>query len=391
MRLREGRGWMLRTGLDGPWSGWLSVRDLDAVISVREGGWLALPALAEVARAFPGGLGLVWDAPRAWMECVPAEARPAFLAALSTVPGLGLHIEDPGFAAWVDRPLPLWLHAPDIPREEVGRAWRQGWLGWVPTPAPAWRLPGLGLAEGSGALWGEMALPVGALSELEPAEVARVLSEAQAQLERGFSQRLSVGAWPGAFPFHRKRCGWRIALVGGREFAAAGGAWPEAAASLSALAQRVTDALRVPVSLGPCGDPEVASLLGHQAMREGLPWRYSLALPPASPTFTPGLAADPREPSPLEARTRFPHALQALLADPPVAHLRVPAVPMEASVTAFLRGQDPLPALRWLPPEVPPPGPFAAECPWAPASAFTPLLDITQALPQGLFEGLDDA
>ena len=74
------------------------------------------------------------------------------------------------------------------------------------------RLPGLGLADAeadavqAGALWGELTLPVGALGQLEIPELVRVLAEAQARLERDFSHRLSSGAWPVAFPFHRRRC-----------------------------------------------------------------------------------------------------------------------------------------------------------------------------------------
>ena len=55
----------------------------------------------------------------------------------------------------------------------------------------------------------------------------------------------------------------------------------------------------------------------------------------------------------------------------------------------FLRGLEPVPAIRWIPPEVPPPGPFSQERPWAAASAFVPLADVTQALQPRLFEELD--
>ena len=124
-------------------------------------------------------------------------------------------------------------------------------------------------------------------------------------------------------------------------------------------------------------------------MRDGHSWRYSLAIPPASPTFTPGIASDPREPAPLESRVLFPEALAPLFSHPPVALLRLPNIPQEAPVAAFLRGVDPVPAIRWLPPEMPPPGPFSQERPWAPSSAFAPLADVTQALQPGLFDALE--
>jgi hypothetical protein len=124
-------------------------------------------------------------------------------------------------------------------------------------------------------------------------------------------------------------------------------------------------------------------------MREGHPWRYSLPIPPASPTFTPGLGADPRETAPLEFRAAYPNALVPLLTHPPVALLRVPSIPQESAVMAFLQGLDPVPAIRWIPPEVPPPGPFSQERPWSPSSAFVPLPDVTQALQPSLFEAFD--
>ena len=82
-----------------------------------------------------------------------------------------------------------------------------------------------------------------------------------------------------------------------------------------------------------------------------------------------------------------PTPLAPLLADPPIAFQRVPTPPQEAAGATFLSGlAHPLPAVRWLPPEAPLPGPFQAERPWAAASAFTPLLDVTQALQPSLFE-----
>lgn len=389
----EGRGWILRTGEDGPWASWMGVRHLDAAAPLREAPWLAVKVLASLDQAFPSGLALVWDAPSDWLNALPAAERQGLLAALAACCRRGLHGAEPWSSAF-DGPMPFWLHGAHPPRGEAGHAWRQGWIGWAPRTSESWGLPGLGRTGGgpegcpAGALWGELSLPAGALGQVEIPELVRLLAEAQARLERNFSHRLAAGGWPAAFPFHRKRCGWRVSVAGGREFRAAGGAWESLAAGLEDLVQTLERELRVPIHAGACASFEVASRLGHQAMREGLPWRYSLALPPASPTFSPGLAADPRELAPLEARVLMPAALASRLADPPAVFLRVPAPPQEAACAAFLAGlAHPPPAIHWLPPETPPPGPFQAERPWAPASAFAPLLDVTQALQPGLFDG----
>jgi len=78
-----------------------------------------------------------------------------------------------------------------------------------------------------------------------------------------------------------------------------------------------------------------------------------------------------------------------VLGELPAVLLRVPAVPMEGAVAAFLAGLEQRPALRWLPPELPPPGPFHPDRPWAPAKAYPPLADTTQMLQPSLFEDLD--
>lgn len=395
MRIHEGRGFLLRTGQDGPFAGWLSVRRLDACVSLREAPWMAFQALAGVARAFPGGLALLWDAPSSWLDGVAPELRRTFASALAQMPGVELHLRDEGFAEWLSGPAPCWFHGPEAPTGALGHSWRQGWIGWVPEPGLGWTLPGFGAAApepgeddylAAGSLWGELVLPVGALAEVGADEVAALMADAQARLEWDFSLRLSARAWPEAFPFQRRRAGWRVALLGGREYELGSGVWEAAAARLAELLERLRESLRCPVWAGSCHDPMLASQLGHQAMREGLPWRSTLPMPPAAPVFSPGLGADPREPVSLEARAACPAPLADLLAHPPQAWLRVPHLPQEASVGAFLRGQARVPALRWLPPEVPPPGPFSAERPWPQVSAFPPLADVTQALQMRLFD-----
>jgi len=395
MRIHEGRGFLLRTGHDGPFAGWLPLKRLDAFVSVREAPWIALQAVAQAARAFPGGLALLWDAPLSWLDALAPEVRRAYFAALAQMPGMELHLRDEGFTEWLGGPIPGWFHAAEAPTGAVGHAWRQGWIGWVPEEGTAWSLPGFGLANpehpedeqpAPGSLWGELVVPVGALGEVGVEEVAGLMADAQARLEWDFSLRLSARAWPEVFPFQRRRAGWRVALLGGREFELGSGAWELSASRFSTLLEGLREALRCPVWAGTCHDLVLASQLGHQAMREGLPWRATLPMPPAAPVFSPGLAADPREISSLETRAAFPVSFAGLLAHPPEAWLRVPHPPQEAAVAAFLRGQTQIPAIRWLPPEVPPPGPFSSERLWPQASAFMPLMDVTQALQLRLFD-----
>lgn len=354
-----------------------------------------MQSLALAARAFPGGLALLWDAPSTWLEGVTPDLRRAYFLALAQMPGLELHLRDVAFADWLEGPIPGWLHAPEAPAGALGHAWRQGWVAWVPEKGAGWSLPGLGAVSLDGAeeehaapgsLWGELVIPLGALSEVGVEEVAGLMADAQARLEWDFSLRLSARAWPEVFPFQRRQAGWRVALLGGREFELGRGAWDSAARQLSVLLEGLRETLRCPIWAGSCHDLALASQLGHQAMREGLPWRGTLPMPPAAPVFSPGLGTDPRELASLEARSAFPAPLVDLLSHPPQAWLRVPHAPQEGAVAAFLRGQAQVPAIRWFPPEIPPPGPFSSERPWPQASAYPPLMDVTQALQMRLFE-----
>ncbi len=379
---------------DSPFTGWITARQLDARTPVQAAPWMALQTLSELARVLPGGLALLWDLPHQSFSGMPQ----AFWSAVGHLPGLTLHIRDEVFAEHLEGPTYSWFHSPQPPKGSMGQAWRQGWIGWIPENSSAWSLPGIGKAEGlpespeevpSGSHWGELILPLGALKDVKAEDVAPLLGDIQAGIERNLSLRMSAHAWPAAFPFQRRRTGWRIAVLGGREYQSANGSWEEARERLRDFVDEMSRILKCPIQLGSSHDPEAASLLGHQAMREGHPWRYSLSIPPASPTFTPGLGADPREPSPLESRVAFPDALAPLLSHPPIAFLRLPNLPQEASVTAFLRGVNPFPAIRWIPPEVPPPGPFSQERPWAASTAFVPLTDVTQALQPRLFDELE--
>jgi hypothetical protein len=395
MKIQEGKGYLLRTAVDTPYAGWLGVRQLDGGASLPLAPWEALRNLADLAGLLPGGVSLLWNAPVAWLLDLPAEVRAGFWKGVSHLPGLTLHVRDEGFSALIQEPLNAWHHSSRPPSGQLGLAWRQGWLGWAPDAEGIWSLPSLGVAEGTqeellpGFIWGELLLPLGALEHLEPQELAAVLAEAQAQTERALSQRLGAEAWPAAFPFHRRRTGWRVAFLGGREFQLSGGSWERAATRIQTLASTLEATLRCPIHLGACGDPLAAAFLGQQAMGEGLPWRNALALPPAPPSFATGLGASPREAVPLESRSAFPRPLGAVLKEKPAVTLRVPAVPMEGAVQTFLKGLEPVPAIRWLPPELPPPGPFLAETLWAPAKAYPPLADTSQVLQPSLFDDLD--
>ncbi len=422
MRIHEGRGFLLRCGVDAPYGGWLGVRQLDAGVSIFATPWEVLRALGDLARLMPGGLALLWNAPSAWIEHLPPDVRAGFLKGLGHLPGLALHVRGDGFGALLQEPANVWCHARRPPTGALGLAWRQGWLGWVPDPGPAWSLPGLGVAgaaEGDpaahghpplgpapgkgdlaaeaahlgedvapGFLWGEVVLPLGALEHLDPEELAVVLAEHQGQAEQGLSLRISADAWPVPVPFQRRRTGWRVALLGGREFQLAGGSWDQAGAQALALARHLGGALRCPIHLAAADDLRAASILGQQAMWKGLPWRHALPLPPAAPCFTPGLGADPREPNPLAARCALPGPMAQALDETPAVVLRVPGVPMEDAVQAFLGGLDRVPAIRWLPPGLPPPGPFLPGRPWAPAKACPALGDLAQAHQPALFDDL---
>ena len=393
MTTLEGRGYLLLTGGDVPYAGWGGVRTLDASFSLATAPWEGLSVLADLSGLLPRGYSLLWDGPLEWMAGLAPEARPGFWQMLTHTRGLTVHVREEAFAQLVHGPARARFHAPRPPRGELGHAWRQGWIGWIPSePVPeTWSLPGKGVAsdaEVPGWLWGELVMPLGALEHLVPADLARVLEEAQAQAEKAISLRMEAGAWPRAFPFQRRRTGWRVAFLGGREWQLSGASWDRAAERIRELVAHLERALRCPIHPGVCSDAQAAFALGQQAMNEGLPWRAALPLPPAPPSFTPGLGADPRDPVTLEARSAFPQPLADFL-PPPEVRLRVPAVPMEEAVSAFLGGFQAPPAIRWFPPDVEPPGPFMPEWPWAKLQDYPPLACATQALQPSLFDDLE--
>ena len=390
-----GHGFLLRSNQDAPWAGWSGSRFLEeGLASVHAAPGRALARLMHLAALFPGGFALIWDHPPAWMQALPLEARQGWWEAISAIPHLSLHLGPEVAPQLPGGAFRAWVHCPDLPEGHVGELWRQGVLGWVPRPGPTWQLPGLGSAApgeevAAGWLWGEVCLPLGALSTLGSGEaLIAAMSEAQGAAERGLALRLACGAWADP-PFSRRAVGWRLAVTGGTEFQRSGGSWPTALGQLRALKALLKERLRTPIHLGASHDFQMAALLGRQALREGLPWRASLPLPPAPGSFTPGLAADPRDAAPLEARALQPAGWMDTFDHPPVALLRVPAVPPEAGAQTLLAQIHPAPARRWLPPDLPPPGPFDPDRQWAPAAAYPFPADPGNGVQRGLFEGFD--
>ena len=399
MRLTEGKGYFIRYATDTPYAGWAGTRVLEGVAPTAPlSPWMALRALNEMTSLLPGGLALVWDAEPSWLGILGGDSRTGFFEALSTLPGIALHLREAAAGHFSKGIFRGWIHSPGMPTGMAGDLWRHGALGWVPDVGKAWSLPDFGqvpygdtaLLGASdevipGFLWGELLLPLGALASLDAEGLAENLEGIQIELERAFSLRLAEGAWPAALPFQRKRCGWRVGILGGTEFQSANGDWGAAAEGLKGLVRVLETRLKSSIQAGSCHDAEIAHLLGLQAMREGLPWRNSLPLPPAPPSFTTGLGADARIPSPLESRAAFPIPLGNLLQHPPIALLRVPAVPSEGAAEALLARFGTIPAMRWLPPDLPLPGPFNPEQPWAPAGDFPFPSDPQAGVQLGLF------
>ncbi|HJW72224.1 MAG TPA: hypothetical protein VJ486_05160 [Geothrix sp.] len=391
----EGRGFLIRTAPDAPWAGWAGSRFLDeGLASIHAAPGRSLARLMNLASLLPGGFGLVWDHPPSWMEALPAESRQGWWEALSAIPGISLHFGPETAPQLPGGAFRGWLHAPEAPAGALGESWRQGFLGWVPRPGSSWQLPNLGAtASGEdlapGWLWGEIILPLGALPQLASGEALHLaMSEAQGAAERGMAQRFAAGAWVD-LPFSRKSVGWRLSLLGGTEFQRAGGTWPAAFGQIRALAALLEERLRAKVHVGACSDARAADLLGRQALREGLPWRASLPLPPAPGSFSPGFSADPRDPSPLEARVLQPAGWPDTLDHAPTTLLRVPAVPPEAGALSLLSQIQAPPAIRWLPPDFPPPAPFDPDHPWTHASAFPYPADPGNGVQRGLFDAFE--
>ena len=347
-------------------------------------------------RTWPGSCPGAWPCsgtrPPAWITELAPEVRAGLLKGLGHLPGphpararRGLRRPAPGARRGLAPRAPAALRAP--------WAWpgaRAGWAGCRPGRGPDWSLPGPGRWPARTAsrtwaagwlLWGEAGAAPG-----------RPGAPGSGRTGRGAGRAPGPGG-AGPQPAHRRR---GLARAPSPSSAGApAGAWPSWAAGSSSCPAvpgsgprpwpgswpgTWSGALRCPIHLAASDDLAAAGSLGQQAMWEGLPWRNALPLPPALPCFTPGLGADPREPGPLEARSGFPAPMARALGEPPAVLLRVPGVPMEGAVKAFLAGLDQVPAIRWLPPDLAPPGPFLPGRPWAPAKAFPPLAEPAQVL-----------
>ena len=376
--IREGQGFVIQTAQDSPWAGWFSVRELGWTTLINTNPSMFLRSLGEVVAILPGGVSILWDTPE-----TSYQSNPALLATLesmlSHIPGLSLHIKKPLRFDSVEVPLYIWFHSPEALNGDLAELWRKGLIGWAPQSNSGWSLPGIGYVSTDqddsvyGMLWGEITIPAPAVRHLEIGSLKSIIEDTQAQIEKVLSLRINAGAWPQSIPFQRRKTTWRLTLTGGWEFQLSGQSWETLASDLSSLQTNLGDQLKCRIQIGVNHNASIAGILGEQAMRFGLPWRSSLSLPPAPSSFTPGIAADPRKVSPLEARTSFPKPLASLLSDPPVALLRVPTVPSIESASTFLRSLETAPAIRWLPPNIPPPGPFHADIPWDPVESFPSL------------------
>jgi hypothetical protein len=350
--------------------------------------------LGEIMAALPGGISILWDFQECQHQC--GKGRLALLeSALLYLPGISLHVREPLISDDLRVPMNAWFHSPEPPMGDLSASWRNGFIGWVPQPRSGWPLPGIGLAPTDhdgclddcfcGILWGEITVAAPALRHLDFELLLGAAEDSQAMIERAMSIRINAGAWPKQIPFHRRKAAWRLSLTGGWEYHATGLSWGSLAKDFYGLQIKLSKALKCWIHLGVNNDFKIARILGEQAMRLGMPWRSSLRLPPAPPSFTPGISADPRIASPFLSRASYPKELAPLLSDPPVAMLRVPAVPSAEGTRMFIASLEAVPAIRWLPPSVNLPGPYFPDLPWDAPAAF-PQVPESDGAQQMLFD-----
>jgi hypothetical protein len=378
--IREGHGFVIQAAQDTPWAGWFSLRKLDWMNLIQICPSLFLRQLGEMMAVLPGGISILWDLPE-----MPRQKNTALIAvlesALQHLPGVDLHIKAPLFYKPLEVPLNVWFHSSEIPDGNLADSWRNGLIGWVPQTHNAWSLPGIGSVSPDQddcvgeMLWGEVTIPAPAVSHLELESLKLALEDTQAHIERSMSHRSNAGSWPQSITFQRRQVAWRLALTGGWEFQLSGQSWEKLASDISSLQSNLSSMLRCNIHLGVNHDAIIAGLLAEQAMKYGSPWRNSLSPPPAPVSFTPGIAADPRKKSPLEARASFSKTMSSILSSPPVAFLRVPTVPSMEGIRIFMQNLEALPTVRWLPPNMPPLGSFHSDIHWDPAESFPGIED----------------
>lgn len=373
--LREGHGFVIQASYDTPWAGWFSVQKLDWMQLVKTSLPLFLRQLGEMSVVLPGGISLLWDTE----ETLP-QAKNALKFdvehILANYPGIALHSKKTHFSNPVESPLNVWYHLAEMPEGDFASSWCKGLAGWVPQVNDGWSLPGVGSVTVEHddcswcMLWGEIVIPATAVAHIDIKSIQLAIEDIQANIERGMSLRTHAGGWPKSVPFWRRQTVWRLAITGGWEYQLSGQQWDRLAADMSNLKSGLSSTLKCNIQLGINHDAIIAGILAEQALKYGYPWRSSLSPPPSPPSFSPGIGADPRKASPIEARAFFPKSISELLSDPPIALLRVPAMPSIEGCRAFLNRLDALPAIKWIPPDIPLSGPFHANIPWDPASDF---------------------
>jgi hypothetical protein len=390
MIIKEGRGFAIQTAHDSPWAGWFSLRALDWINLLEVNPSLFLRQVSEFMSNLPGGVSILWDIQETKSQS-NSHQQTSLENILPNLPGVSLHFKKQVNLDPIEVPLNASFHSPQAPNGNLGEMWRKGIVIWVPQPHEGWAIPGIGFAQTEqedcvcGLLWGEATVPAPAVGHLDVDSLISALEETQLHLERGLSLRIDAGAWPQSIPFQRRKTAWRLTLTGGWEYHLSGQSWENLASGLTSLHEQLSNHLKCQVQIGVNGDTIIAGILGEQAMRLGLPWRNTLSLPPAPPSFTPGIAADPRKVSPLEARASLPKPIVSVLSDIPVTHLRVPTIPSAECVDTFIQGIEQPSAIRWLPPSMPPPGPFHAHIHWEPVESF-PAVVGTRATQPLLFD-----
>jgi hypothetical protein len=350
-----------------------------------------LSELGEMTTVLPGGVSLLWD-----IEETQQRNNTTLLASLEGMllhlQGVNLHTKKPLFSKPLKYLPNLWYHSTDISDDGVATLWCKGFLGWVPQSDSGWSVPGIGhISDGQNegdaeVLWGEVTIPATAISHLDIEGLKLAVEDTQAGIERAMSHRINANAWPQLFPFQRRNARWRLTLTGGREFQLSGQSWDRLATDTLSLQTTLAESLKCKIHLGINSNAIIAGLLAEQAMKFGFPWRNSLRSPPAPVSYTLGIAADPRENSPLESRAFLPKSVASILSDPPVALLRVPTVPPIEESRAFIKNLETSPAIRWLPPEIPSPGPFHPDIPWDPAVVFPAIRGSKNARQPSLFD-----
>ncbi|MCL1893908.1 MAG: hypothetical protein FWG02_06725 [Holophagaceae bacterium] len=389
--IKEGRGFIIQTAQDTPWAGWFSIHKLDWINLANTSLPLFLKQLGELQEVLPGGISLLWDNPENLLSRENSHLLSIVNNILSLYPRLHLHVKEHQQFCPLSSPLNIWYHSPEEPKGEPSAEWRKGIIGWVPQSKVGWSLPGIGHVSPEhedsigNMLWGEIVIPAPAINFLEAESLIIAIEDAQAHIERCMSLRINAGAWPQFIPFQRRQTSWHLSITGGWEYQLSGQTWDDLATNISTLQAHLSETLKCNIQLGVNHDTVIAGILAEQALKYGFPWHNNLCLPPSHPSFSPGISADPRKKSPLESRASLPKAISKIISDPPVALLRVPAIPSPEDCHYFLNSLEAIPAIKWLPPDIPLSGRFHPNIPWDPENEFPPV-GFSKTIQSRLFE-----